>query len=184
MPGRPNLDGGAGGGGGGGGGVPGTGTGSTSTQGGLPVNENGGVFGSTWFLMVPSQSVTTGLCFVGFFDIDSYDDAVDASYYSYRAEDILPDAVPTVNRVILTYRDLGLAKLTVTLSGTNDNGEVKNNSVKIQIGNKIPTDELLTKFVDIQLTAFRPQLTLSRKAGGGPFCITAVRMMGEVEEVK
>lgn len=168
----------------GGGGTPGTptGGGGAAVTGVLPNNENGGVLGTSWLLFVPVQNVATGLCFIGIFDLASFDDTVDGSSYSYRKEDVVFDQVPTVNRVILTYRDLGRAKVTVTVSGSNDDGQVISTSVQVQIGNAVPTGELLTKFVDLQLTGFRPQLTLSRKPGDGPLCITAVTMMGEVDE--
>lgn len=164
-----------------GGGVPGTPTGSSQGV-ALPFGENGGVLGTTWFLFVPTQDSYSRRCYIATYDIGSFDDDVDASRYSYRAEDILKNRVPTVNRVILNYRDLGPAKLTVTITGTNDNGEVVSNSVETKLGNTIPTGAILTKFVDIQLTAFRPQLSLLRKAGGGPVCITGATMRGEVED--
>lgn len=175
----PNLDGGGGSEGGGGqdgGGVPGAGGGT------LPNNENGGVFGTTWYLFIPSQTISSGLCYVGFYDIASHNDPVDGFHYSYRVEDVVPDQTPTINRVILTYRDLGLAKLTFTLTASNDDGQVISASTEVQVGNAIPTGALLTRQVDISITGFRPQLTLTRHANDGPICVVAVTMKGEVEE--
>lgn len=166
-----------------GGGNPGTPTGgSPISVTGLPATENGGVIGSTYLLFVPVQDIRTGLCYIGTYDVTSFDDTGDGSSYSYRSEDIVKHKVPTVNKVILVYRDLGPAKLTVSLKVTNDNAQVKTASVDIQIGNAIPTNELITKLVYLQLTGYRPQLTLSRKAGNGPVCITSATMSGEVEE--
>lgn len=182
--GRRSLDGGGeniGTGGREGGGVPGTVTGS-SGGGGLPVNENGGVFGTTWYLFVPVQAVIGGLCYVGFYDIASHNDPVDGFHYAYRIEDVIPDQTPTVNRVILTYRDLGLAKLTFTLRASNDDGEVISATTEVQIGNAIPTGALLTRQVNISITGFRPQLTITRNANDGPACIVAITMKGECEE--
>lgn len=181
---RPDLDGGSGGvGPGGGGGAPGTPTGS-STGPSLPVGENGGVLANTYYLFVPVQDSRTGICYIGFFDVSSFDDTIDGSSYSYRQEDVIRDCVPTVNRVVLTYRDIGQAQLTVTLKGTNDRGEVVSQNVLVQLGNALPTNALLTKIVDIELTAYRPQLILSRAAGGGPFAITSATMRGTVSEVE
>lgn len=160
-----------------GGGIPGA-----VVNGVLPNNENGGVFASEWFLLIPSKSVVGGLCYLGIYDVTSLDDEKDGSLYNYRIEDIIPDQTPTVNRVILTYRDLGPAKLTVSVTSSNDNGEFIRAATEVQIGNKVPTFGLLTRFVDIQLTGFRPQLSITRKAGDGPLSIVAVTMKGECEE--
>lgn len=181
----PDLDGGSGRfipPGGNGGGAPGTGTGSSQSV-GLPTNENGGVFGSTYFLFVPVQDARSGLCYIGFFDVSNFNDPVDGSSYSYRQEDISPDAQVTVQRIWITYRDLGLAKLTLTLTGTNDDGQVINASATVQIGNPVPTNALLTKQFGLQLTGFRPQLTISRNAGDGPISIIRVRLEGETEQL-
>lgn len=166
-----------------GGGNPGTPTGGSSiASAGLPATENGGVIGSTYLLFVPVQDIRTGLCYIGTYDVTSFDDSGDGGSYSYRAEDIVKHKTPTVNKVILIYRDLGSAKLTVTLAVTNDNAQVKTASVDVQIGNAIPTGALITKLVYLQLTGYRPQLTLSRKAGDGPVCITSATMSGEIED--
>lgn len=182
----PELDGGSGSQGGGngfnGGGTPGTATGSSQVGAGLPLGENGGLFGSNYFLFVPVQDISTKNCYFGFFDINSFDDTRDASTYSWRIEDVSVDRVPTINRVIFTYRDLGLAAITVTLSGVNDNNQVVSTSVQQQLGNVIPTKALLTVFVDIELSAFRPQLSVTRAAGAGPVAIIGVTLRGEVEE--
>lgn len=185
---RPDLDGGSGNfgppvGGGGGGGTPGTPTGSSQGA-ALPATEVGGVIGSTYFLFMPVQSVQDGRCFIGFFDVSSFDDSVDGSSYSYRKEDVKKDCQVTVNRIVLIYRDLGPCKLTVTVNGSDDNAQPTSASAKVQIGNVKPTDELLTKFVDITYTGFRPQVTVSRNAGDGPFCITSLTMRGTVSDTE
>lgn len=164
-----------------GGGVPGTSTGSSVSI-AFPANENGGVFASTYFLFTPVQDIASGQCYIGFYDFSNLDDQKDGSFYSYKQEDVVPDATPTVRRVDLTYQDLGLATITVTVTGTNDNGQVVSASVKQQLGNAVPTNALLTAFVSINLTCKRPQLGLSRTAGSGPVRITRAIMRGDSEE--
>ena len=172
-------------GGSGGSGVGGTPTGTPPgiTAIGGPIGENGGVFATSWFLFFPMTDLMTGRTFFGILDVESFDDIFDGSSYSYRVEDIGIERVPTVRRVLLVYRDLGLATVTVKLEGTNDNREVVSKSVQKQIGNSIPTRKLLSALVDVQLTCFRPQLTVSRVARGGPFSIISASMVGEAEEV-
>src|SRR5262249_5326063 len=140
----PDLDGGSGGfGPPDGGGSPGTGTGS-STGSAFPASENGGVFASNYFLFMPVQDINTKQSFIGFYDFSSFDDPYADSSYSYRIEEIVPNSTPTVNRVDLTYVDLGLATIQVTISGVNDNGQVISSTISQQIGNKIATGALLT----------------------------------------
>ena len=182
----PDLDGGSGDigppdGGSSGGGQPGTQTGGTISS-NIPFGENGGVFGSTWFLFVPVEDTVTGNCFIGIFDTTSADDQRDGSSYAFRAEDVKYDRVPTVNRIILTYRDLGLATLGLTLRGVNDNGAVVMQTYTVSLGTTAASGVLLTRFVDVQLSAFRPQLILTRIAGSGPIDITHVTIRGEVED--
>lgn len=166
-----------------GGGTPGTETGSSLGP-AIPAGENGGVFGSTFYLLTPVEDIASGRCYLGYYDPASFNDTMDGSSYTYRSEDIIKDCVATVNRVVLTYRDLGAAKITVSISGTNDNSQVVSASVQVQLGNQVATGALLTRFVDIQLTCFRPQLSLSRAAGAGPVCITGATMRGTVSEVE
>lgn len=181
----PDLDGGSGGfdPGNGGGGVPGTGTGSSSVPTGFPIGENGGVVASTYFLFVPVQDTRSGQCYIGFFDTTDFNDDKDGSSYSWRQEDISIDAVPTVQRVWITYRDLGPAKFTLTITGTNDNAQIVSAAVVVQIGNNVPTGALFTQQIGLELSAFRPQLSISRNAGDGPISIVRVRMEGEVGDL-
>lgn len=179
---QPDLDGGSGGRGPtGGGGNPGTPSGSSQGI-AFPAGEIGGVIGSTYFLFIPVQNIQTGACYIATFDVTNFDDKVDGSSYSWRQEDVKKDRVPTVNRAILTYRDLGLCLLTLTIFAVNDKNQIISRSVQVQIGNRIPTNELMTQFIDISLSGFRPRPVISRAAAGGPFCITGLTLRGEVEE--
>lgn len=174
--------GGGGTGGSGGGGLPGTPTGTHPPIGG-PIGENGGVFATSWLLFVPVTDPVTLNSHIGIFDVDSFDDVYDSSEYSYRVEDVGPSRVPTVRRVLLTYRDLGLAKIKVTISGTNDNLQAVSKTVEKQIGNAVPTGKILTALVDVALTCFRPQLTIHREPRAGNVSVIQAVMVGQIEEV-
>lgn len=183
----PDVDGGSGsgdtGGGFAGGGQPGTPTGSSGdVAAAIPFGENGGVVAITYLLFVPVQDVTTGRCYIGTYDINSFDDPKDDFSYSYRKEDIVKGVVVTVSRIWLTIRDIGKAKLTVTLAGTDYNQKKVTKSVTLAIGTASASSELLTYPVDISLSCYRPQITLSRKAGDGPVAVTEVTMVGEAPD--
>jgi len=173
-----------GGGGGGGGGRTGGGSGTGGTPAtAVPFLENGGFAATAYFLFVPAVLSAGGNSFIGAFSASNYNDPNDASSYSYRMEDVIVGRMPTVRRVIVVYRNLGVATLTVTVSGTDDNGAVQSSSDTNTIGSSLADGSLGTSFFDIQLAAYRPQITLSRKAGAGPVSIISVTMVGEVEDV-
>jgi hypothetical protein len=173
-----NFPAGNGGGGGGGGGVTGGGPGNTF----VPFLENGGFQATAFFLFIPAQSPVGGSSYIGTFSAVNWDDPLNSSSYSYRMEDIVEGRVPTVRRVILVYRDLGPATCTVTLTGTNDNQQVVIASKIITIGTVAATGALFTILVDVALTAYRPQLSISRAAAAGPLSIIKATIVGEVEE--
>lgn len=177
--GRLLLDGNTGGGGssGGGGGTPGTPSGSTAA---VVASENGGVIASTYFLLSPVRDINSGNCYFGFFDISSFDDSKDGSEYDYRVEDIDPDGVPTVNWVVIEYRDLGKATIQIVMTGVNDDGVVVSESHPATIGNVVPTNAILTLRQGFGFTAFRPQLKITRAPGAGPLDITRAIFMGEI----
>ncbi len=110
------------------------------------------------------------------FDPTNFNDPLAASVYSYKVEDVIAGRTPTVNRVIISYFDLGVASLTVNLSGSNDEGQAVNATTSITIGNTVPLNIIITQLVGISLTGQNLQLTLVRNANAGPVCITKVRM--------
>lgn len=148
-----------------------------------PFGENGGFSATTFYMFVPTTASDSGASFIAIFDPTNFDDADDPSSYSWRAEDLVVARMPTVHRVILIYTDLGAATITVTVSGTNDNGNVVKASQKIKIGTTAATGEQMTKFVDLAITAFRPRVQIDRAAGAGPVSIVSCTMAGEVEDV-
>lgn len=181
----PNPDGGSGGGGTGGGGQIGTGTGTSNaaSTSGVPLGENGGVLASTYYLLIPVQDVNSGNAYLAMYDLNNLNDADDGSYYTYRMEEVMPLRVPTVRRIGVEYRDVGVANVTFTLTGTNDKGVGISQSKTVRIGTSAATGLIVTLFVDMTFTGFRPQLTVSRAAAGGPLSIVSVTLIGEVEEV-
>lgn len=146
-----------------------------------PFGENGGFAGSTFFLFVPTSASDTGASFISIFDPSNFDDPDDPSSYSWRSEDLVVARVHTVRRVALVYTDLGVATITVTVTGTDDNGSVVTTAQKVKIGTPGASGNQLTILVDLQLAAYRPQLSVSRVAGGGPVSIVSASLIGEVD---
>lgn len=149
----------------------------------VPYTENGGFAATTRYLFMPTVTIDGGQTQICVFDPTDFDDPTDNSYYFFRQEDVTAGRQPTVRRVIITYRDLGPASITLTLYATTDSATSVTASTTVSIGNTVPTGILMTKIVELQVTGFRPQLSISRAAGGGPVSIAAVTLIGEIEEV-
>lgn len=131
---------------------------------------------------IPLQNVGGATFFTYFLDPSSYDDPNQSSTYSYRQEDIISSRTPTVHKVILEYRDLGVCSLTVTLTATDDNNVRQSATKTVTIGTVGADKSIKTALIDLTITGWRPQLTFSRAAAGGPFSITKATIAGEVEE--
>lgn len=154
-----------------------TGTGGTSPVSG---GEAPSLLQSFRQLLVPSQG-TTGKV-LSIYDSLSFDDALDGASYTFKAEDILADRVPTVRRVVITYIDLGVARLDVRLTGVNDAGVAQIATTTVTIGTVAATGNLLTAYADLSLTSYRPQLTLIRGIAVGPIAISTVLLTGTIEK--
>jgi hypothetical protein len=146
----------------------------------VPFSENGGFASSTFYLFVPVQS--GGNVYVGIFDPSNFNDPNDGSYYFYRMEDVQSGRVPVVRRIVVQYRDIGQATITVTVQGTNDNGNAVSSSITLSIGSAAATGLIRTTFADVQIACFHPQLSFSSVAGSGPYSIVSMTMIGEVED--
>jgi IPT/TIG domain-containing protein len=141
---------------------------------------NGGFGGSLNLFLIPAEDAN-GAAVIWTLDPTNFNDAFSNSFYRWKVEDVIAGRIPTISRVIISYRDLGLATINVTLNGTNDQGQAVSNTVPVIIGNIVPLGIILTTLVGISLSAQNLQLSISRDANAGPVSITKVRMEGRVE---
>lgn len=145
---------------------------------------NGGVATTSRLTLYPMQSAIPGgpVAFYAFDPSLGFNDPQAGGFYSFKVEEIIPGRVPTIRKVIAVYRDLGLASFSFSLSGTNDaQGVVGPLTVPVQIGNVVPTNKLMTKLIDIQITAMNLQATIARSANGGPLSFAKIILCGQVE---
>jgi len=148
----------------------------------VPFGENGGIGATVSYLMIPMRDLFAGTQSVGIFDTTNFNDDSLPSSVTFKAEDVVSGRVPTVRRVMLTYRDLGQAKIVVTVFGCDDRGiPVSSTPVTKNIGNTTPTFSLYSTFIDMQFTGFRPQLQITRPANGGPVSLVQAVMIGTIE---
>lgn len=144
---------------------------------------NGGVAQTSRLSLYPMQDIRTGqVVFYAFDPSAGFDDPNAAGFYAFKVEEIIPGRVPTVRKVIAVYRDLGPAKATFQLFGTTDQQTVVSSApLTIALGNDPATGKLMTKLIDLALTAMNLQLVISRAAGAGPLSFAKLIMCGTVE---
>jgi hypothetical protein len=151
----------------------------------LPIESNGGISQLAYASLIPMQDVNTGETnFYAFDPLFGFDDPVAPSVHSFRVEDLIAGRNPTFNRILLTYRDLGLWQATLTLSGTNDAQKIVSKTINISGGNAVATNRLFTKFYGIEFTAENVQCTISRLPKGGPLSIIKTVLCGRMEATK
>jgi hypothetical protein len=142
---------------------------------------NGGTAAPLNLLLYPVTGLPPEATFFYTFDPTNFNDPLSSSFYSLKIEDVIAGRTPTISRVIISYRDLGVATFTVTLSGTDDSGAAINSSTPVTIGSVAAPGIIKTVLPGIALTAQNLQLSVTRAANGGPVSITKVRMEGRVE---
>jgi hypothetical protein len=158
----------------------GTGTGSGGGGGGGATGEATGLVQAFRRELIPVKSVTAGIV-LAYFDETNFNDILDARTYIFKAQDILADRVPTTRRVVITYVDLGVATVRATITGVNDQGVLVTASAVVTLGTAGATRRLMTAFFDLAATCFRPQLTISQVANGGPFQLSTAMLTGQIE---
>lgn len=172
MPFRPNLDGSPQepSGGGGGGGTSGNGPGSNPTIDLSQVTSTGGLHGGDGVVLVFGQSLYTQQALGWQFNSTDFNCEEDCEY-RFRAEEIEVYRQPTVNNVIIRYRDLGRATLDCFFAGNNLGEAVISKIVTVVFGGKKDGKIYTTKF-DLTCTFEAPQLIITRDASSGPVSIT------------
>lgn len=157
-------------------GNPGGGSGSGSGPGGNPVvnlanvSPTGGLDGVDGVVLVFGKSVFFPLAIGWKFDSDNFDCEEDAEYH-FRIEEIEVYRQPTVNKVILRYRDLGKCTITCYFTGNVLGDKVVSKFVTVVFGGKAD-NEIYTTTFDLTCTFEAPQLIVTRNAFGGPVSIT------------
>jgi IPT/TIG domain len=115
-------------------------------------------------------------------DPTNFDDPEIGGFYNWKVEDVIAGRTPTVSRAIISYRDLGVANFTLTLTGTNDSGAVVSASAPVTVGTIGASQRIATVVVGIALTGQNIQPSVSRIPGSGPLSITKLRLEGIVEK--
>lgn len=112
-----------------------------------------------------------------------FNDLINPSNYFYKVEEVIPGRTPTVNKIVVTYRDLGLVVVTFNITGTNDLQKVVSATTgPIILGNLSATGRIMTRNdIGLTLSAQNLQLSFTRAAGAGPLSIVKILLCGTVE---
>jgi hypothetical protein len=149
----------------------------------MPASNGGTSAPLNLFLIAVSQPtgvIISGLMFT--FDTTNFNSASEPSFYNYKVEEIIAGRTPTCSRQIITYRDLGVATITCTLSGYDQNAQATvSNAETFQIGTVAATGKLCSIVRGVSLTAQNLQYTITRAANAGPVSIIKTRLEGRVE---
>jgi len=143
---------------------------------GMP--SNGGV---TAFERIGLYPMSDGNLYA--FDPNSgYNDPIDGCSYFWRVEEIAVGRKPTIDRLFVTYRDLGQVTTTWTLTAVDDSQKVVTQSATAVLGNATPTGYLMTQQIFIPvISGMNMQLSVYKAAGAGSLSISKVKVCGRVE---
>jgi IPT/TIG domain len=143
---------------------------------------NGGMGSPLNLLLVPCQQFGTQE--VLSFNTFDFNDNSFGSFYNWKVEEIAAGRTPSCTRQIIIFRDLGVATITATLSGYNQNladNPFVSISETFTMGTAGATQKLGAVVRGLSLTAQNLQYTITRGGGAGPVSITKVRLEGRVE---
>ena len=143
---------------------------------------NGGMAAPLGMLLIPCDQFGTQEQLA--FDTTNFNDNANGSFYNWKVEEIAAGRTPSCTRQIIIYRDIGIATITATLSGYNQNiadAPFVTKSETFAIGTAGATGRLFSIVRGLTLTAQNLQYTITRGAAAGPVSITKVRLEGRVE---
>jgi hypothetical protein len=140
---------------------------------------NGGTLSPLNLFLIPAQDFLDSVMWT--LDPTNFDDPGLGGFYFWKTEDVIAGRIPKVSRVIISYRDIGVATFTITITGTNEEGKVVSNTTSTTVGTTSQSGKIATKIVGLLLRAQNLQVSISRNPGSGPLSITKVRLEGAVE---
>jgi hypothetical protein len=159
-----------------------------------PTPSNGGVNAATSVDLFPMIDANGKTYFYTFDPGLGNDDYYAPSTHYFRVEDAQPYRVPTIRWVTLTYINLGLCNLGLTITyctvvpdeklGT-EAPQINTQSVKAVIGSVNNIGSIMTQRIAFPvISGMNFQLSIVRPAGGGPLSLTKVTIAGTVEDAK
>jgi len=155
------------------------------------LTSTGGLFGANFKLLMPLFDSVFDKTYLALIDPDN-NDCEEEAFYLFKQEDVMPSRFISVHKLIVVYKELGLAKFSVGVQVYNrDANKFYQKSVALQISNTgarqdkkfpFPDGKLRELPVDLVIEGERPQVFIRRRANSGPLCITRVHMIGKADQ--
>lgn len=146
------------------------------------ITSTGGLSGDTGGVVVFGKTPFNSFAIGWKFDCEDFNCEEDCQY-DFRIEEIEVYRQPTVNKVIIRYRDLGKCSLTCYFLGNVLGDRVSSKFVTVVFGGKADKNIYTTTF-DLTCTFEAPQLIITRNASSGPLSITKVLVEMEHGDTK
>ena len=131
--------------------------------------------------LIPANNV------LWYYNTANFNDPNSPSYWYWKTELVIAGRVATINRVVLCYRDLGIAtpEFIVNYSVSSDSNNpntVQTLTTPITIGTAAATKAIFTLILGINVTGTNFAVGIFRAANAGPVSITNLRIQGAIEK--
>lgn len=143
------------------------------------ITSTGGLFGVGPILAYPVFDVIQQTSYIAILDVTNFN-CEEPAFYFFRIEDIVEGHKPTIRRIRIRYRDLGICKVTFAVIGENSQIPSKDNQQleDITLGTQAADGRIKTAYASIVLTDWAMQCYIVRDANKGPLDIISVTLLG------
>jgi hypothetical protein len=152
------------------------------------LTSTGGLSGNNYRLLMPLFDSVFDKTYCAFIDADN-NDSEEEAFYLFKQEDVMPSRFVSVHKLIVMYRELGVANFSVGIQVYNRQvNKFYQKSMALEIparkqkGFPFPDGTLREMPVDFVIEGERPQIFIRRKANSGPLCITRIHMIGKADQ--
>ena len=174
----------------GGGGNPYTPPAGKSTIKGSPglLTSTGGLFGQRFKLLMPLFDSVFDKTYCALIDPDD-NNCEEEAFYLFKQEDVMPSRVVSVHKLLVYYKELGIAKFTVGIQVyLRSVNKFQQKSVELTIADRkdrkarFPDGRLRVMLVDLVIEGERSQVFIARRANSGSICVTRIHMVGKADQ--
>lgn len=143
------------------------------------ITSTGGLFGIEPVLAYPVFDNILSVSYVAILDVTDFN-CEEPAFYFFRIEDIVEGHKPTLRRIRIRYRDLGVCKVTFAVIGENTQSPSLDNQQleDIIIGTEKADGRIKTAYASVVLTDLAMQCYIVRDANRGPLDIISVTLLG------
>ena len=145
-------------------------------------SSNGGFMAPLGLELIPGNNV------FWYYNTANFNDTNSPSYWYWKVEPLAAGRVPTINRVIILYRDFGVAtpELIINYMTSTTNPLTPNtpqtSTTPLTIGTTLASGKICALIQGVNVTGTNLQVGIYRAANAGPVSITNLRVQGGFED--